>query len=268
MWNPNQTPFATIPAALAAAFLKTYHGDMDGTRYYFMEKPGLELVRSRPGRRVYPWHMHAGHWTIGLMLEGAIRLHVCQGLPARFGPGSTFVLAPCQGHSLETDADTELAVLCLETPLEPGPHAQALAHLCRSAGLPSRAGDRLGALGHEQSLTAHAPWPLPDDVMTIIRRTLLAPDEPSSLTVLAGCAGYSRWHFLRRFQAATGMTPRAFVRHCRVRRARTMLRADMAAACAAAAAGFSDQSHMHRLFRLYHGLTPKGFRLASIRIPF
>ena len=241
---------------------------MNGTRYYFTEKYGLELVCSRPGRRTYPWHLHVGHWSIGLVLEGTIRLQVCRELPAQLGPGSSFVLAPCQGHSLETDPDTGLVVLCLDAPLEPEPHERALSQLCRNAGLHSLTEDRLRALGQKAFLAAHASRPLPDDIASVIRRTLCAPDEPSSLAVLAECAGYSRWHFLRRFRAATGMTPQAFVRGCRVRRARAVLRADTAASCAAASAGFSDQSHMHRLFRLHHGLTPKSFRLSSIRIPF
>ncbi|MDL2266632.1 helix-turn-helix domain-containing protein [Desulfovibrio sp. OttesenSCG-928-G15] len=36
------------------------------------------------------------------------------------------------------------------------------------------------------------------------------------------------------------------------------------AAEAAAAAGFSDQSHMQKLFKLHHGLTPRQFKQATI----
>lgn len=38
-----------------------------------------------------------------------------------------------------------------------------------------------------------------------------------------------------------------------------MLRSGMAIAEAAASTGFADQSHLHKQFKLHHGLTPKQF---------
>lgn len=52
----------------------------------------------------------------------------------------------------------------------------------------------------------------------------------------------------------------------RLRLARALLRTDTALAETAAAAGFTDQSHMHKAFRRQHNLTPKQFRLASLRL--
>ncbi|WP_083823316.1 MULTISPECIES: helix-turn-helix domain-containing protein [unclassified Desulfovibrio] len=47
---------------------------------------------------------------------------------------------------------------------------------------------------------------------------------------------------------------------------RALLRADTAAAEAAVSAGFTDQSHLHKLFRRQHGMTSEQFRRASLRL--
>ena len=87
------------------------------------------------------------------------------------------------------------------------------------------------------------------------------PATPWPLKRLAALAGYSPWHFLRRFRRETGLTPHAFHLLCRLRLARALLRAE-----AAVSAGFTDQSHLHKLFRRQHGMTPGQFRRASLRL--
>lgn len=93
-----------------------------------------------------------------------------------------------------------------------------------------------------------------------------APELSWSIEALAEYAGYSPWYFLRGFRNLTGMTPHLFQQVCRIRLLRAGLRADMAAAGLAASTGFSDQSHMHKVFKKHHGLTPKQFREASFKL--
>ena len=76
---------------------------------------------------------------------------------------------------------------------------------------------------------------------------------------MAGLAGYGSRQFLRRFRSEVGMTPHAFQVDCRLRKARRMLRSGIPAAEAAASAGFADQSHMHKILKDRHGLTPRQF---------
>jgi AraC family transcriptional regulator len=78
---------------------------------------------------------------------------------------------------------------------------------------------------------------------------------------LAEVAGLSVCHFTRVFKQTEGMSPRRYVLHCRVKRAKELL-ADgkMSQAQIAFAAGFSDQSHYTRWFRQISGLTPGGYR--------
>ena len=85
-----------------------------------------------------------------------------------------------------------------------------------------------------------------------------------ALNDLAAAVGLSRFHFARRFKQSTGQTPHAFVMAERLARSQTLLRRtsvplpDVAAQC-----GFSDQSHMNRVFAKHLGITPGQYRVSS-----
>lgn len=83
-----------------------------------------------------------------------------------------------------------------------------------------------------------------------------------SLQDLADAVGLSRYHFARRFREATGRTPHEYVMHKRVEAAKGMLARQrwLSLAQVAAACGFSDQSHLTRVFRAHVGTTPGRFR--------
>ncbi|HEV3042483.1 MAG TPA: AraC family transcriptional regulator [Roseiarcus sp.] len=86
--------------------------------------------------------------------------------------------------------------------------------------------------------------------------------EPVDLKRLAEIAGLSRFQLLRAFRRETGMTPHTYLTDCRVRAARRLLARGESVAHAAFACGFSDQSHLTRLFKAHAGLTPGRFRAA------
>lgn len=77
-----------------------------------------------------------------------------------------------------------------------------------------------------------------------------------SLENLAEATGLSRFHMLRVFRDATGMTPHAYHTQLRVDRAKLLLRRGWAMADAAQETGFVDQSHFANTFRRYVGATP------------
>jgi len=85
------------------------------------------------------------------------------------------------------------------------------------------------------------------------------------LDELAAAAGLSRFHLIRVFQRRYGLTPFAYQRTRRIEKARAVLRTGSAIAEVAAAAGFSDQSHLGRSFRAVMGSTPGEYRESYLR---
>jgi len=92
-----------------------------------------------------------------------------------------------------------------------------------------------------------------------------APERAHSLAELAALAGLSRYQTLRGFARLTGLTPHAYVMQRRLEAARQYIRQGIALADAAIAAGFADQSHMHRIFVARHGFTPGVYAEALAR---
>jgi transcriptional regulator of acetoin/glycerol metabolism/AraC-like DNA-binding protein len=85
--------------------------------------------------------------------------------------------------------------------------------------------------------------------------------ESIDLVMLAAVAGLSVHHFAREFKQSAGVTPHYYLTQMRVERAQDMLaHTDLSLSEIAYAAGFSDQSHLARHFRLMLGTTPSEFR--------
>jgi len=81
-------------------------------------------------------------------------------------------------------------------------------------------------------------------------------DGDLSVASLAAVVGLSPHHFLRRFRASTGTTPRQYVIRRRVERAGRLLAEGCDIAQAATRVGFSGQSHLHHHVRRLLGVTP------------
>ena len=86
------------------------------------------------------------------------------------------------------------------------------------------------------------------------------PAQRLSLAEMATAAGLSRFQLLRAFVKATGLTPQAYARQARARLARRLIRAGVALAEAASAAGFADQAHMTRALVEQYAVTPGRLR--------
>lgn len=98
-------------------------------------------------------------------------------------------------------------------------------------------------------------------------RQRLADDlaAPPALAELAQLAGVSRYQLLRRFAAAYGVTPHAWLLQRRAERVRMLVDRGAGLAEAALATGFADQSHMTRVFTRHFGFTPGAWQRARGR---
>ncbi len=84
--------------------------------------------------------------------------------------------------------------------------------------------------------------------------------ESLTLDEMAAEAGMSRYHFVRAFSRAVGMTPHAWQLDLRIQRARGLLDQGMSLADAALQLGFADQSHFQRAFKQRVAATPGEYR--------
>ncbi len=81
--------------------------------------------------------------------------------------------------------------------------------------------------------------------------------EKISLDALSALAGLSPHHFARAFQQSLGMPPHRYLLRRRLEHVEQMLRdTQLPLSHIALAAGFSDQSHLHRHFRRLTGMSP------------
>ena len=86
-------------------------------------------------------------------------------------------------------------------------------------------------------------------------------DTPLALGDLADAARMSRYHFLRIFRQALGVTPYQLLLNLRLRRAAMALKTSAEpVAQVAFAAGFGDLSTFNARFRRVIGMTPQAFR--------
>jgi AraC-like DNA-binding protein len=86
------------------------------------------------------------------------------------------------------------------------------------------------------------------------------PDLRHRVSEAAHLSGISREGFSRRFRKLHGIPPRTFQLVGKLNYARRALRSGYSIADVASQAGFSDQSHLGRLFRRTFGVTPGRYR--------
>lgn len=85
-------------------------------------------------------------------------------------------------------------------------------------------------------------------------------DSAPSVSMLARAAGMRRESFSRAVRRTTGLPPSRYMHCLRLEKARRMLRQGKSIIEAALAAGYTDQSHFHRMFVTFCAVTPGRYR--------
>ena len=83
--------------------------------------------------------------------------------------------------------------------------------------------------------------------------------EPVRLLELAAHCGVSPFRLIRSFHRELGMPPHAWLTQLRANRARALLQNGEPPTSVAYQCGFSDQSHLTRIFRGIFGMTPGAY---------
>jgi AraC-like DNA-binding protein len=105
---------------------------------------------------------------------------------------------------------------------------------------------------------------LPIKSLQRVRDTIAAaPASPRTAKDLEGLTGLDRWTLARDFRAAFGTSPSRFRTMRQLDQVRRLVKSGVPLAEAALEAGFSDQSHMSRMFKRAFGLTPARWAAAT-----
>lgn len=245
--------------------------------------PWAELRISQQSAHCYRLHMHA-EYSLGIVDAGSTVLQHAQGTQT-LSTGHVVLLEPGVWHAcnpaqqalwsyrmLFVQADwlhAELGVSGLQfvqRALTDAASSAAVGQLCRSLLM----GDANGWITQLHALLRqpHIAQPLQQPVHAnaqdaddhTVQQALLQlhqqPDAPPSVEQLAHMGGMSASRFIRRFKAATGVTPGAYRLNLRLNGARELLANGAALADAAHRMGFADQAHLQRSFKAHHALTP------------
>lgn len=228
---------------------------------------GIELILCIDSAISYPVHNHVSVLTIGLVLRGSIFLtagenhYTCR-------KGSSFTILPYVPHSIEAQGPYSLLTLCISKDIVSNYSKDEIknniCHLLTAASELELTEAQTFRLLHCLDSLDNPPLSYPvepfiDSAKTQIER---CPETKLSLAEMARSLHVSKYHFIRNFKQAVGLTPHQFQIQNRVRKAQHILNDVSSIAEVALIAGFCDQSHFVRYFERYVGLTPTVYRLS------
>ena len=269
---------------------------LDETYFWRLERyRQLDCFTATFRKHVFPPHTHETY-VVGTVLEG-LHCYMHKGRMVRTGPGHLCFINPGEVHDgAPVDGGYRYRMIYptedlmreimgdatgrKEGPpcfLEPEVHDEevarefAEAHLILEDGKQPLAGDEALALvlvkAVERYATSSLDLPqagMETAAVTRARDYLAAHvDQPVDLKTLAGVAGLSGYHLIRVFRKATGLSPHAWLVDRRVHLAAQLIRAGEPLSLVAGRCGFSDQSHLTRLFKARLGVTPGQYRASQ-----
>jgi AraC-like DNA-binding protein len=256
---------------------------------------GVLLLEAAFDRHVYERHMH-DTYAVGVTLRG-VQQFWCRGSIHRSTAHHAIVIPPGEVHDGEAGAAGGYAYRMFYLPLDVvegilhdacGPAAASIdgpsplradavaADRLNRASMAFTSGETLGgeellrdaivALGVPQSVVPAVPKRLNGRALLDVRDYLHAHvDAPVSVAELAARASMSRFQLTRQFQRAFGLPLHAYHLQVRLTEAKHRLGRGESIAAVAASLGFADQSHFHRRFRGFFGVTPDTWRRGSVR---
>jgi AraC family transcriptional regulator len=203
--------------------------------------------------------------TIGLERASGLAMPVGAAHGARFGPqGARILIVKCRS------ASTAVPPCLLRLADVRGPGLTWLAWRLAGELRASDAAAPLAAEGFALELLAAASRELADERQSRRPPRWLASAEELlrarigdrvSLGELAAVVGVHPAHLARAFRARYGVSVGEYGRRLRLEWATAEIaRGDIPLAMIATQAGFADQSHFTRLFKLYVGMTPARYR--------
>ncbi len=235
----------------------------------------LEFVIIRSGILRFGEHCHASDIVVSGITSGDALLEL-NGEKQRLSTGSIFSVLPYENHSLTSEEQVDMLTMCIKKDLFSHERStyehfvtSAVNGLCEKADMT----DAEKSIAHELCETTLTIYDAADEIMPDETDELLAngrkllessPEREEDIQSLADSSYMSKFHYIRRFKAVSGLTPNKFRLQNRIRKAQQLIADGEKVADAAAMSGFYDQSHFDRYFKRIVGLPPKEY-IRSLR---
>ncbi|MBQ2581409.1 MAG: helix-turn-helix transcriptional regulator [Ruminococcus sp.] len=235
----------------------------------------MEFVIVRGGKLAFDEHCHASDIVIS-GITGGYALLTLGGAVRELCKGDIFSVLPYENHSLRSQSPVGMLTMCIKKDLfsqEKAVYTQfvvgAVNGLCGCEGISETEKDIAQKLC-EAALTI---YDAADELMQSDADELLAgdvqmlqdtPENDADIQTLADNSFVSKYHYIRRFRAVSGLTPNRFRLQNRVRKAQQLIAGGEKITDAAVESGFYDQSHFDRYFKKIVGIPPKEY-IRSLR---
>ena len=235
----------------------------------------LEFVIIRRGILRFGEHCHATDIVVSGITNGCALLEL-NGEKQTLSSGSIFSVLPYENHSLTSDEQVNMLTMCIKKDLFSQDRStyerfvtSAVNGLCEKGDMT----DAEKSIAHLLCETALTIYDASDEVLPDESDELLAkgrkllessPEREDDIQSLADSSYMSKYHYIRRFKAISGLTPNKFRLQNRIRKAQQLIADGEKVADAAAMSGFYDQSHFDRYFKRIVGIPPKEY-IRSLR---
>ncbi|WP_151736412.1 AraC family transcriptional regulator ['Paenibacillus yunnanensis' Narsing Rao et al. 2020] len=118
----------------------------------------------------------------------------------------------------------------------------------------------LANLGALSGPPGQLPEAIDRQIDQAIRWLTLQFHRQISIDHMAATLGYHRAHLSKAFKQRTGMSPKQFLLHIRMDKAKELLHGSWTIDSIASSVGFNDALYFSKQFRKYTGLSPSGYR--------
>lgn len=236
-------------------------------QYLYDRNADIELILCMDSAISYPLHNHVSVLTIGLVLCGSIHMTVGDN-SFTYEKDSSFTILPYVPHTIEVQSPYSLLTLCINKNIISkcskdeikNNIRHLLAVVCELELTEIQTIQLLNRLDSlDNALLSYNTEPFIDSAKKQIE---CYPEMKLSIDEMAHSLYISKYHFIRSFKQAVGLTPHQFQIQNRVRKAQHMLSNIDSITEVALTAGFCDQSHFIKHFEKYVGLTPTVYKIS------